>query len=187
MLLSAAAPVPSAGMKTLILGGARSGKSSLAQRLATEHGGDIIVIATALAADDEMRARIARHRADRPTHWRVVEEPLELGDCLRELSQPGNLVLVDCLTLWLTQILTTDDSAATFDARRAGLIEAVQAFPGRLLLVSNETGMGVMPLGELSRRFCDEAGWLHQVLAAHCDEVILTVAGLPHWLKGAAS
>lgn len=170
-------------MKTLILGGARSGKSSLAQTMASRTAHDVTIVATALPADDEMRSRIARHQADRPDHWRLIEEPLELGDCLRGLNDSKNVVLVDCLTLWLTQLLTANDSASRFTARRTGLIDAVRTFSGRLLLVSNETGMGVMPMGELSRRFCDEAGWLHQQLAADCDEVILTVAGLPHWLK----
>lgn len=174
-------------MKTLILGGARSGKSRLAQTMAGETAYDITFVATALPGDPEMRSRIARHQADRPDHWRLVEEPLELGECLRELDDPQRVVLVDCLTLWLTQILTSSDSTSMFTVRRGGLIDAVRNFSGRLLLVTNETGMGIMPLGELSRRFCDEAGWLHQALAAECDEVILTVAGLPHWLKRPAA
>lgn len=173
-------------MRTLILGGARSGKSRLAQTLAEDSGLSVIVVATALAGDPEMQARIERHRADRPAAWQVVEEPFELGDCLGRLAAPGRVVLVDCLTLWLTQILTDSGAASEFDRRRDSLLDAVNRYTGRLLLVANETGMGIMPLGELSRRFCDEAGWLNQALAAECDEVILTVAGLPHWLKSPA-
>jgi len=169
--------------KTLILGGVRSGKSRLAERLATDSGLPVTYIATATAQDDEMRARIAGHRARRPEHWRVVEEPLRLAAVLDECATAGHCVLVDCLTLWLTNLLTAED-AMLLERERAALLAVLPRLPGQLILVSNETNMGVTPLGELSRRYCDEAGRLHQDLAQVCGRVILTVAGLPHFLKG---
>lgn len=170
-------------MKTLILGGVRSGKSRLAERLATESGWPVTCIATATAQDDEMRARIAAHRARRPAGWTIVEEPIKLAAMLRAHAAPDRCVLVDCLTLWLTNLLAAEDANA-LDRERAALLAVLPGLPGRIILVSNETNMGIAPLGELSRRYCDAAGLLHQSLAKICDRVILTVAGLPHILKG---
>lgn len=170
-------------MKTLILGGARSGKSRLAERLAADSGLDVTYVATATAGDAEMYARIAAHRARRPVHWASVEEPLALAETLHRHARPDGLILVDCLTLWLTNLLLCPDQDR-FAHERAELLAALPDLPGALVLVSNETGLGVVPLGELSRRYCDEAGWLHQDLAQQCDRVIFTVAGLPHVLKG---
>jgi adenosylcobinamide kinase/adenosylcobinamide-phosphate guanylyltransferase len=171
-------------MKTLILGGARSGKSRLAERLATDSALNVTYVATATAGDTEMQTRIAAHRARRPVHWRLVEEPLALAETLRRHARPDGLILVDCLTLWLTNLLLCPDPDR-FAHERAELLAALADLPGALVLVSNETGLGVVPLGELSRRYCDEAGWLHQELAQRCDRVVFTVAGLPHVLKGA--
>ncbi len=170
-------------MKTFILGGVRSGKSRLAERLASESGLAVTYIATATAGDAEMRARIAAHRTRRPAHWELVEEPLALAKTLRHHARPDGLLLVDCLTLWLTNLLLCTDPAR-FAQERADLLAVLPGLPGALVLVSNETGLGVVPLGEISRRYCDEAGWLHQELAQRCDRVIFTVAGLPHVLKG---
>lgn len=170
-------------MKTLILGGVRSGKSRLAERLAVESGLPVTYIATATAGDDEMRARIAAHRARRPATWSVVEEPRALAATLHSHAAQDRCLLVDCLTLWLTNLLTAQD-ATLFDSERTALLDLLPGLPGQLILVSNETNMGVMPLGELTRRYCDEAGRLHQDLAQICERVILTVAGLPHILKG---
>lgn len=170
-------------MKTFILGGARSGKSRLAERLAAGSGLAVTCVATATAADAEMQARIAAHRARRPAHWRLVEEPLALAQTLRRHARPDGLILVDCLTLWLTNLLLCPDPDC-FAHERAELLAALPDLPGALVLVSNETGLGVVPMGELSRRYCDEAGWLHQELAQSCDRVIFTVAGMPHVLKG---
>ncbi|MCQ4166471.1 bifunctional adenosylcobinamide kinase/adenosylcobinamide-phosphate guanylyltransferase [Tahibacter harae] len=169
-------------MRTLILGGARSGKSALAERLAASHDA-VLYIATAAAGDDEMAARIQHHRARRPAHWGLSETPLALGAALRREARAGRCLLVDCLTLWLSNLLCRDD-AALFAAERAELLDALAQLPGELVLVSNEVGQGVVPLGELSRRFVDEAGRLHQDIAARCERVILTVAGLPLVLKG---
>jgi adenosylcobinamide kinase/adenosylcobinamide-phosphate guanylyltransferase len=170
-------------MRSLILGGARSGKSALAERMAEASGAEIVYVATAQARDAEMAARIAHHRARRPSHWLSVEEPLALADVLRAQARPERCVLVDCLTLWLSNLLGHDD-AALFARERAALLDALPALPGTVLLVSNEVGSGVVPMGELSRRFVDEAGRLHQALAAVCERVLFVAAGLPLALKG---
>jgi len=170
-------------MRTLILGGARSGRSALAERLASDSGHDVVYIATAQAHDAEMAARIAHHRSQRPTHWLSIEEPLALADALREHAQPGRCVLVDCLTLWLSNLLGDADSER-FQRERDALLQLLPQLKGQLLLVSNEVGLGVVPMGELTRRFVDEAGRLHQALAARCERVIFVAAGLPMSLKG---
>jgi len=170
-------------MKELILGGVRSGKSRLAEQYASDSGLDVIYLATATAQDEEMRARIAHHQAQRPGHWQLVEEPLALAATLQHHAAAGRCVLVDCLTLWLTNLLCMGNEARLRD-EIAALLDALPGLRGRIILVSNETGMGVVPLGELTRRYCDEAGRLHQALAQRCERVILTVAGLPLVVKG---
>lgn len=170
-------------MRSLILGGARSGKSALAERWAAESGYEVIYIATAERRDGEMHERIDTHRARRPAHWGSVEEPLALAEALRRHAAPGRCVLVDCLTLWLSNLLCLDDDAR-FERERDALLEAVVDVPGMILLVSNEVGLGIVPMGALSRRFVDEAGRLHQALAARCERVVFTAAGLPLMLKG---
>ncbi len=182
---SSPAALGSEGLRTLILGGVRSGKSRLAERLASEGAGPVTYIATATAGDGEMAARIAAHRARRPAHWGLVEEPLSLAAALAAHAAPGRCLLVDCLTLWLTNLLLAED-AALCDQEGAALLQVLPALPGRIILVSNETSLGVMPLGELSRRFGDAAGQLHQDLAPLCDRVILAIAGLPLTLKDAS-
>ena len=169
-------------MKTLILGGARSGKSGLAQRRAQATGLPVTFIATAEAWDDEMAVRIARHQADRPSGWRCIEEPLALAAVLQAECAEDRCVIVDCLTLWLTNLLL--DSETRLEAETAALLQVIPSLPGEVLIVSNETGMGVVPADVLSRRFVDATGWLHQSLATQCDAVLLTVAGLPVQLKG---
>lgn len=171
-------------MLELILGGARSGKSRLAEKLASESGLEVVYIATSQPLDGEMRARVARHRARRPGHWGLVEEPVALARVLREQAREERCLLVDCLTLWLTNLLLDDQARLT--AERDALLDVLLELPGRILLVSNETGLGVVPLGELSRRYVDEAGWLHQALAERSRRVLFCVAGLPMVLKGDA-
>jgi adenosylcobinamide kinase/adenosylcobinamide-phosphate guanylyltransferase len=171
-------------MLELILGGARSGKSRLAERLASESGLEVVYIATSQALDGEMSARVAQHRARRPAHWGLVEEPLALARVLREQAAADRCLLVDCLTLWLTNLLLEDE--ARLIAERDALLDTLAELPGRILLVSNETGLGVVPLGELTRRYVDEAGWLHQALAERSRRVLFCVAGLPMVLKGEA-
>jgi adenosylcobinamide kinase/adenosylcobinamide-phosphate guanylyltransferase len=182
--------------RTLILGGARSGKSGLAERIASGTGNPVTYLATATAGDTEMAQRIGHHRARRPAQWRTIEEPLALAQSLRSACAPGGTVLVDCLTLWLTNLIFSpgeqypDNGAIALphrfiDERKALLDFLDQPAPGDVILVSNEVGMGIVPLGAVSRLFTDEAGRLNQDVAARCDRVIFVAAGLPLTLKGA--
>lgn len=175
-------------MLTLILGGARSGKSRLALQRAEATGRPVCFIATAQANDAEMAARIARHQAERPAHWTTIEAPLELAGAIHAAG--AGCIVVDCLTLWLSNCLCQTDPAA-FAGQRAALLATLAArrsLEGKnsadLILVSNETGLGIVPLGELTRRFVDEAGWLNQDIAQLADEVVFVAAGLPLILKG---
>jgi adenosylcobinamide kinase/adenosylcobinamide-phosphate guanylyltransferase len=172
-------------MLQLILGGARSGKSRLAETLATDSGLSVTYIATSQPLDGEMSARVAHHRERRPAEWGLIEEPIELARVLRENARPNHCLLVDCLTLWLTNLLMLEDPDRLKQERET-LLQTLATLPGEIIFVSNETGMGVVPLGELTRRYVDEAGWLHQALAERCQRVVLTVAGLPLTLKGTA-
>ncbi|MBK5436147.1 bifunctional adenosylcobinamide kinase/adenosylcobinamide-phosphate guanylyltransferase [Pseudomonas sp. TH32] len=172
-------------MLQMILGGARSGKSRLAEKLATDSGLSVTYIATSQPLDGEMSARVAHHRERRPAEWGLIEEPIELARVLKENASPNHCLLVDCLTLWLTNLLMLEDPDRLKEEREA-LLQALASLPGEIIFVSNETGMGVVPLGELTRRYVDEAGWLHQALAERCQRVVLTVAGLPLTLKGTA-
>ena len=170
-------------MLQLILGGARSGKSRLAEKLAAESALAVTYIATSQPLDGEMNERVRHHRERRPGHWALVEEPLELARVLRDNAGAETFLLVVCLTLWLTNLLMLEDPQR-LDAERDALLACLAELPGEIVFVSNETGMGVVPLGELTRRYVDEAGWLHQALAERCQRVVLTVAGLPLTLKG---
>lgn len=170
-------------MPTLILGGVRSGKSALAERLASASGREVVYLATAQAGDQEMARRIAHHRARRPAAWRCVEEPLALAAALQAQARADRCLLVDCLTLWLSNLLAVAE-AERFERERAALLAVLPALPGEIVLVSNEVGLGIVPLGELTRRFVDEAGRLHQALAASCERVLFVAAGLPLALKG---
>lgn len=169
--------------KTLILGGVKSGKSRLAEQRAIQSELAVCYIATARAEDNEMQQRIAVHQQQRPAHWRTVEVPLYLADALQQQDAASNCILVDCLTLWLTNLLLADDESL-LTAEIQKLLETLPTLQSEIIMVSNETSMGIVPMGELTRRFCDEAGRLHQQLAVLMDNVILTVAGLPHALKG---
>ena len=165
---------------TLVLGGARSGKSAYAEALIEARPGPWLYLATAQAFDDEMRQRIALHRARRAEGWRTLDVPFDLPEAVAASRGP---VLVDCLTLWLTNlILAGRDVAAAADA----LAAACDAAPGPVVLVANEVGLGIVPDNALARRFRDEAGRLHQRLARAADRVVLTVAGLPLTVKPSA-
>ncbi|MEJ2814540.1 MULTISPECIES: bifunctional adenosylcobinamide kinase/adenosylcobinamide-phosphate guanylyltransferase [unclassified Caulobacter] len=169
---------------TLVLGGARSGKSAFAQGAAearaAETGGRLVMVATAQAFDSEMAERIDRHRADRGPAWTTVEAPADLAPALDGLGA-GDVVVVDCLTLWLSNLMLDDrDDLA---AAAAELAASAARFPGALWLVSNEVGFGIVPDNALARRFRDEAGRLHQALAQAADAVTLVVAGLTLRLK----
>lgn len=169
-------------MNELVLGGARSGKSGYAQQRAIDSGLQVIYFATATAGDAEMQARIKRHQAERPTHWQLVEEPIALADTLKEHALAEHCLLVDCLTLWLSNLLGLQDEDV-FQAQLNKLFEVLPTLPGKIIFVSNETGLGIIPMGELTRRYCDEAGLLHQRLAQLCESVTFMVAGLPQKLK----
>ncbi|HWW27917.1 MAG TPA: bifunctional adenosylcobinamide kinase/adenosylcobinamide-phosphate guanylyltransferase [Caulobacter sp.] len=168
---------------TLVLGGARSGKSAFAQAaaeaLVAEAGGRLVMIATAQAFDSEMAERIARHQEDRGPAWTTLEAPLDIAGGLAPLGT-NDVVVVDCLTLWLSNLMLDERDLAT---AAAGLVEAAGRFPGALWLVSNEVGFGIVPDNALARRFRDEAGRLHQALAQVADAVTLVVAGLTLRLK----
>ncbi|MBB5321055.1 bifunctional adenosylcobinamide kinase/adenosylcobinamide-phosphate guanylyltransferase [Marinobacter oulmenensis] len=171
--------------KCLITGGIRSGKTGLAEARAGQFGGPVVYVATATAGDDEMAGRIERHRRQRPDDWGLVEEPLRLAAVLADFRQrPGDppLLLIDCMSLWLSNLLFSD--AGVFGDERAAFLEQVSAYPGALIVVSNEVGLGTIGMDALTRRFADELGWLNQALAERCDEVIMSVAGLPLTLKG---
>lgn len=172
-------------MHQLILGGARSGKSKLAESLASGSGLEVIYIATSQPVDGELNQRVALHRERRPDTWGLIEEPIELARILRDNASVDRCLLVDCLTLWLTNLLMLENTERLVQERQA-LLDCLAQLPGEIIFVSNETGLGVVPLGELTRRYVDEAGLLHQALAERCQRVVLTVAGLPLTLKGSA-
>ena len=181
-------------MRELVLGGARSGKSAAAEQRALALGLETVYIATAQAGDVEMAARIAAHRARRSPAWRLVEEPLVLASALLQNASPNRCVIVDCLTLWLANVLSRDIDpnlsvgdvvAPMFERERAALLDCVPRLPGEIIFVSNEVGMGVVPMSALSRRYCDEAGRLHQALARVCERVTWVAAGIPLVIKGA--
>jgi adenosylcobinamide kinase/adenosylcobinamide-phosphate guanylyltransferase len=165
---------------TLVLGGARSGKSRHAESLAEARPGDCVYLATAEPLDGEMAARIRAHRARRGERWRTVEAPLELPGALREAAGRDRVVLVDCLTLWLSNLLGAgrDPAVATED-----LVTALTGLAGPVVLVSNEVGQGVVPDNALARAFIDHAGRLHQAVAVAAQSVIVMVAGLPLQVK----
>ncbi|ENV07557.1 bifunctional adenosylcobinamide kinase/adenosylcobinamide-phosphate guanylyltransferase [Acinetobacter sp. Ac_3412] len=169
-------------MLQLILGGARSGKSRLAEQTAKDTGLSVIYIATAQALDAEMQQRIAHHQQQRPAHWQVLEEPIYLADRLLQCDQANQLILVDCLTLWLTNLLLAEDLALQ-QQQMQKLFEVLPQLQSQIILVSNETGLGVVPMGEISRRFVDEAGRLHQTLGQLANKVMFCVAGFPMILK----
>lgn len=194
----------------LILGGARSGKSRLAEQYAkdfqTAYEGDVVYIATAENRDGEMNSRIEQHKAQRPEHWQVIESPRHLSQTIirtiekqQSYFQAPICILVDCLTLWLSNCLCADSaphsSANNWQQERTAFLDFIAAFsqqpivencPVELILVSNEVGHGIVPMGELSREFVDQSGWLHQAIAEHATEVEFVMAGLPLSLKSAA-
>ena len=170
-------------MLQLILGGARSGKSRLAEQTAINMQLAVTYVATAQALDPEMQSRIEHHQNQRPAHWSLVEESLLLAKTLQKIDRPNQIILVDCLTLWLTNLLVLDDqSIQQFECEQ--LLKVLPTLESEIIVVSNETGLGVVPLGEISRRFVDETGRLHQALGQIADKVVFCVAGFPMILKG---
>lgn len=181
-------------MRQLIIGGARSGKSMLAEQRALDSGLRVVYVATAQALDGEMTQRIAHHRARRPAEWGLVESPLDLAEALKKAAAPDVCLLVDCLTLWLTNLIFAGDAARQAEAgepvscprflgETRALIETLPRLPGQIILVSNEVGSGIVPMYAVSRLFADEQGRLNQRVAAVCERVTLVAAGLPIELK----
>jgi adenosylcobinamide kinase/adenosylcobinamide-phosphate guanylyltransferase len=168
------------GHLTLVLGGARSGKSRHAERLVLASELAPVYVATAEALDDEMAARIAEHRRRRGQGWRTVEEPLDLVGVLRAECTSARAVLVDCLTLWLTNLMV---AGRPLRAETAALVDALPGLAGALVMVSNEVGFGVVPTDAMARAFVDHAGRLHQSIAEQAEAVVLMTAGLPLYLK----
>ena len=176
-------------MLTFILGGARSGKSSYAERLAAQHGGAVLYVATARAWDDDMAARIARHKADRPAHWSTLEAPLQVGEAvsqwLRNAPELPAVVLLDCLTLLANNVLVSmpedirpEQAEAALAPEIAALTAAIKASGLDWIVVSNEVGLGIVPAYALGRVFRDALGGANRTLASHADRVYATVAGM---------
>lgn len=171
---------PSRPAALFVLGGARSGKSRYAQARAEVHRGALTFIATAQAFDAEMTDRIARHRADRSERWSTVEAPLELAEAIATHSSPGAIVLVDCLTLWASNLMFAERDVLVECEK---LVQAIKASHAALILVANEVGLGIVPDNALARRFRDVAGLINQAIATSADEVVMMFAGIPMTLK----
>jgi adenosylcobinamide kinase/adenosylcobinamide-phosphate guanylyltransferase len=171
---------------TLILGGARSGKSGYAEKLAVASDLHVTYIATAQVYDAEFAARTQQHKERRPPHWQLVEEPFFLADTLKKQAAKDRCIIVDCLTLWLAQWLCPDCNPPqdkSWETERLSFVETLPKLPGEIILVSNEVGMGIVPLGEINRRFQDEQGRLNQAVARVCNKAVFMAAGLPLLLK----
>ena len=167
---------------TLVIGGARSGKSKYAEELAAKSNLPVTYVATATAIDSEMEARIAHHQARRPKSWVLHECPLKLAALLNTEAQKQHTILVDCLTLWINNQLH-ENPQQNFSLLFTELITAIQHSPAHIIFVANEVGLGIIPLGEITRQFVDEAGRLNQQLAQAANHVVFMVAGLPLILK----
>ena len=169
----------------LILGGARSGKSSFAQRLAKKAGSNVLFLATAQAGDAEMAERIARHKASRPSTWRTVEEPLELASVLQREAVSTDLVIIDCLTLWLNNLLLKEGGASETEVLEQvdRLLDVYQKGTSSYIVVSGEVGLGLVPPYPLGRTYRDILGWMNQKVAGRADKVFLMLAGIPLELK----
>ena len=173
-------------MQHLILGGARSGKSHYAEQLALATQKEVIYIATGTAGDEEMQQRIEKHQSDRPQHWQTIEEPMLLADTLERYANTQHCLLVDCLTLWLSNILFDAQGNYQEDVflqQKQALLNELPYIHADIIFVSNEVGSGIVPMDSMSRRFVDEAGRLHQQLAQLCTHVTLVTAGIALPLK----
>jgi len=170
-----------AGKLTFVLGGARSGKSSFAEKLVEDSGLQPVYLATGRAFDKEMESRISIHRDRRGSEWQTVEEPLDLVGALEKHARHDRFVLVDCLTLWITNLIMAEQNIA---AETETLIAALRLLSGPVVFVSNEVGLGIVPENRMAREFRDHAGFLHQAVASVADEVYFLAAGLPLKMKG---
>ena len=169
------------GRIILVLGGARSGKSAFAESLIDQCGFAKAYLATGQVFDDEMNRRVGLHKARRGPEWELAEEPLDLCGALSRIASPKRAVLVDCLTLWVTNLMMAERDQV--DEANA-LATALKTLPGTFVLVSNEVGQGIVPDNAMARAFRDHSGLLHQKVAAMADEVYFVTAGLPQKLKG---
>ncbi|RJX35329.1 MAG: bifunctional adenosylcobinamide kinase/adenosylcobinamide-phosphate guanylyltransferase [Desulfurivibrio sp.] len=168
----------------LVVGGCRSGKSSFAEAWASGRFTGKTYVATTLAGDDEeMQRRVAVHRQNRGADWRTSEEPLNIAGVLRQQWRHTEVFLIDCLTLWLTNLLLQDLADEEILARVDDLAAAIRECPVSVVLVANEVGLGIVPEAPLARRFRDLAGWCNQRIGACCDQVVFMAAGLPLYLK----
>lgn len=171
----------------LVLGGARSGKSRYAQKIGKAVKGKKVFLATAQALDEEMARRIEKHKKQRGDEWETHEEPIELARVISELQHEYKVILVDCLTLWLSNLLMTyGDDCQRVEDRIQGLIECLTSMKNTVIFVSNEVGLGIVPENRMARSFRDLAGMLNQQVAEKADQVILMVAGMPLVVKGKA-
>jgi adenosylcobinamide kinase / adenosylcobinamide-phosphate guanylyltransferase len=171
---------------TLILGGARSGKSAYAEKLAADSGLPVTYIATAQVYDDEFKLRVQHHKDRRPKDWQLIEAPYYLAPALQTNSHADTTTIVDCLTLWLAQCICPEcapPEGVSWAQQRADFLELLPTLQGHIILVSNEVGMGIVPLGQINRQFQDEQGRLNQAVAAIANEVVFVAAGLPLTLK----
>ncbi len=189
------------GRVVLILGGARSGKSTMAERMAREMGGRVTYLATAQPLDEEMRQRIENHRSSRPQEWRTVEEPLELANAVAKAAADSDVLLVDCLTLWISNQLcrieapestpewhaALEDLAVQLEGSVAQLLEGVRSSEATALVVSNEVGLGLVPPTPLGRAYRDLLGMVNRRIAAEAEQVLLMVAGLAVDMKRLAT
>ncbi|MFD2204030.1 bifunctional adenosylcobinamide kinase/adenosylcobinamide-phosphate guanylyltransferase [Kiloniella antarctica] len=176
--------IPSPLTNSFVLGGARSGKSGYAEQLVESQPGDYLYIATARVWDSEMEDRIVEHKRRRDGRWSTYEEPLELVQCLRTAARPGATILVDCLTLWVTNLMMEGRDP---DVEGAQLVASLSELECPVVLVSNEVGLGIVPMDKMSRDFRDYAGRLHQRIAAAVPSVIFMVSGLPMQVKPATA
>ncbi|MFT6452570.1 MAG: adenosylcobinamide kinase/adenosylcobinamide-phosphate guanylyltransferase [Halocynthiibacter sp.] len=167
---------------TLVLGGAASGKSDLAEKLCVSSDLPLVYLATAQAHDEEMRTKIARHRTDRGTNWQTIEAPLHVNEALLELEAPGSIILLDCATMWLSNHLLAESDLLNEQQK---LLEALESCSAPVVIVSNEVGLSIVPDNALARAFRNAQGGLNRALAAQADCVIGVMAGLPFALKGA--
>ncbi|MGV1949896.1 bifunctional adenosylcobinamide kinase/adenosylcobinamide-phosphate guanylyltransferase [Agrobacterium vitis] len=168
--------------RVFVLGGARSGKSHFAEQLCAETGLERHYLATGRAWDEEMRSRINQHQQDRGGLWVTHEEPLALVDRLKLIDAPGRIILVDCLTLWVTNLMMEEGRDMAAEAQ--ALADLLPRLSASIVLVSNEVGLGIVPENRMARHFRDHAGRLHQLIAASADEVYFVAAGLPLKMKG---
>ena len=168
---------------TLVTGGARSGKSGYALSLADPAENNVF-IATAEAVDDEMQQRIERHQKERDNRFLTIEAPVHLAQAICAVKPETRLVIVDCLTVWLGNLLVKDDSGRLLETEIEALLQILRDPPCRMVIVTNEVGMGIVPMNEMAREFRDQAGWLNQSVAALAEEAVFIISGIPMKVKG---